>query len=133
MSFQLFQKVLPSVLNLSLPSWTELLPLLEKQHGADQCYSFENNLFPINVILPPPGSQTLAPESLWSPGSQNVPGVNILAHLYQEPIIEGTRHWKRKLILNPRGVISPDVHLIGEGKISCSWVDRNVARMYHTR
>uniref|UniRef100_A0A3Q3W917 Glycosyltransferase family 92 protein n=1 Tax=Mola mola TaxID=94237 RepID=A0A3Q3W917_MOLML len=127
--------ILPQSLsfNLSLPSWTELLPVLEKQHGADQCYSFENNVFPINVILPPPGSQSLAPESLWFPGSQYVPGVNILAHLYQEPIIESTRSWKRKLILNPRGVISPDVHGLAEAQISCFWVDRNVARMYHTR
>uniref|UniRef100_A0A3Q3WUX7 Glycosyltransferase family 92 protein n=1 Tax=Mola mola TaxID=94237 RepID=A0A3Q3WUX7_MOLML len=117
---------------LILPHWTELLPVLEKQHGADQCYSFENNVFPINVILPPPGSQSLAPESLWFPGSQYVPGVNILAHLYQEPIIESTRSWKRKLILNPRGVISPDVHGLAEAQISCFWVDRNVARMYHT-
>lgn len=114
-------------------SWSELFPLLEKQHGADKCYSFENNVFPNPITLPPPGYQTLPLESLWCPGSQYVPGVNILAHLYQEPIIQETRHNNGKMILNPRGVISPDIHILAEAQFRCSWVDRNMARMYHIR
>lgn len=115
-----------------VPSWPEMLPLLEKSHGADQCYSFENNLFPINVILGPPKSETLHPDSIWRPSSQDVPGVNILAHLYQEPS-EKFIHIKRKLIFNPRGVTSPDVHLLAQADITCSFVNRTVGRMYHTR
>lgn len=115
-----------------LPSWLELLPLLEETHGADLCYSFENNVFPTNVILAPPTSETLHPASLWHPGSQYAPGVNILAHLYQEPS-EKFRDIKRKMIVNPRGVFSPDVHGLAEAEFSCVSVDRNVGRMYHTR
>lgn len=110
----------------------ELLPLLEGSYGADGCYSFENNVFPINVILAPPKYETLHPDSLWHPGSELAPGVNILAHLYQEPS-EKFRRVKRKLIVNPRGVISPNVHELAEAEFTCVLVDRNVGRMYHTR
>lgn len=114
------------------PSWSELLPLLEQSHGAGQCFSFENNVFPTNVILAPPKSETLHPASRWHPGSQLAPGVNILAHLYQEPS-EKFSSIKRKLIVNPRGVISPDVHALEKADFGCVSVDRNVGRMYHTR
>lgn len=113
-------------------SWSELLPLLEQSHGAGQCFSFENNVFPTNVILAPPLSKTLHPASRWHPGSQLAPGVNILAHLYHEPS-EKFSSIKRKLIVNPRGVISPDVHALEKADFGCVSVDRNVGRMYHTR
>lgn len=115
-----------------LPSWTELLPLLEGAHGAGQCFSFENNVFPTNVILAPPKSETVHPASSWHPGSQYAPGVNILAHLYHEPS-EKFRTIKRKMIVNPRGVISPDIHGLDQAEFGCVLVDRNVGRMYHTR
>lgn len=115
-----------------LPSWSELLPLLEESHGADQCFSFQNNVFPTNVVLAPPNWETLHPASRWHPGSQLAPGVNILAHLYQEPY-EKFNTIKRKLIVNPRGVTSPDVHGLDNAEFDCVSVDRNVGRMYHTR
>lgn len=109
----------------SITSWSELLPLLEKKYGADRCYMFENNVFPNTVTLP-----TLRPQS---PSWQNVSGVNILAHLYHEPIIAQTHFTNFKIIVNPRAVISPTVHGLLDSQKGCSWVDRNVARMYHTR
>ncbi|XP_059188170.1 uncharacterized protein LOC131970760 isoform X2 [Centropristis striata] len=120
--------ILPQAVN----SWTELLPLLEEEYGADRCYMFENNVFPISVSRPPPASQTL-PLQDCCPGWHNVSGVNILAHLYQEPIITETHYTNFKLIVNPRVVFSPSVHGLLSSVQGCSWVDRSIARMYHTR
>lgn len=89
-------------------------------------------MFPTNVILAPPKSEVLHPASRWHPGSQRAPGVNILAHLYQEPS-EKSSNIKRKLIVNPRGVISPDIHELAQAEFICVKVDRNLGRMYHTR
>ncbi|KAI3354152.1 hypothetical protein L3Q82_018481 [Scortum barcoo] len=111
----------------SVNSWLELLPLLERKYSADRCYMFENNIFPITVLRPPPGSQILADHVRW----QNVSGVNILAHLYQEPIISETRY-NFKIIVNPRAMFSTSVHELLSPKFGCSWVERNIARMYHT-
>ncbi|KAF3688148.1 Beta-1,4-galactosyltransferase galt-1 [Channa argus] len=118
------------ILPQSVNSWSELLPRLEGKYGADKCYMFENNVFPTTVRKPPPASQTLPTQS---PGWQNVPGVNILAHLYQEPIIKETDYMRFKIIVNPRAVFSTSVHGLLESQKGCSWVDRNIARMYHTR
>uniref|UniRef100_A0A4W6D3N5 Glycosyltransferase family 92 protein n=1 Tax=Lates calcarifer TaxID=8187 RepID=A0A4W6D3N5_LATCA len=110
--------------------WLELLPQLEKKYGADQCYMFENNVFPITVTLPPPTSQTLP---LQNHHWQNVSGVNILAHLYHEPIIPETHYSNFKIIVNPRAVYRATVHGLLKSVKGCAWVDRNIARMYHTR
>uniref|UniRef100_A0A8C4EPR9 Glycosyltransferase family 92 protein n=1 Tax=Dicentrarchus labrax TaxID=13489 RepID=A0A8C4EPR9_DICLA len=121
------------ILPQSVNSWSELLPLLEKKYGADKCYMFENNVFPNTITLPPPTSETLPPQSRCCPGWQNVSGVNILAHLYQEPIIKETHYSNFKIIVNPRAVFIPKVHGLLDSLHGCSWVDRNIARMYHTR
>ncbi|XP_070762411.1 uncharacterized protein [Enoplosus armatus] len=118
------------ILPQSVNSWLELLPLLENKYGADRCYMFENNVFPNTVMRPPPASQTLP---LQSPGWQNLSGVNILAHLYQEPIITETHFSNFKIIVNPRIVFSTSVHGLLSSVKACSWIDRNIARMYHTR
>ncbi|XP_070685416.1 uncharacterized protein [Pempheris klunzingeri] len=127
--YMALQDVDELILPQSVNSWLELLPLLEKKYGADQCYMFENNVFPNTLSLPPPASQAVPPPGLW----QSVSGVNILAHLYHEPIITETHFSNFKIIVNPRAVFSPTVHgLLGSEK-GCSWVARNIARMYHTR
>uniref|UniRef100_A0A3B4FKY0 Glycosyltransferase family 92 protein n=1 Tax=Pundamilia nyererei TaxID=303518 RepID=A0A3B4FKY0_9CICH len=102
--------------------WVELLPLLENQYGANKCYMFENNVFPINVMLAPPASQSLPPQTDW----KNVTGVNILAHLYQEPIIEETHYSNFKIIVNPRAVFATTVHGVLKSQHGCSWIDRNI-------
>ncbi|XP_068173729.1 uncharacterized protein [Antennarius striatus] len=117
------------ILPQAVDSWSELLPLLETKYGADLCYMFENNVFPITANRTPPGSQTLHQESSWT----LVPGVNVLAHLYQEPIIPKTFNWNFKIIFNPREVFSPSVHGVLSSKRGCAWIDRSIARMYHTR
>ncbi|XP_040902000.1 uncharacterized protein si:zfos-464b6.2 [Toxotes jaculatrix] len=112
------------ILPQSVDSWLELLPLLETKYGADLCYMFENNVFP-NTMQP--HSKTLP--SLWP----NVSGVDILAHLYQEPVIKEIFNHNFKIIVNPRVVYTPTVHGLLASEKGCAWVDRNMARMYHTR
>ncbi|KAF7662210.1 hypothetical protein LDENG_00242500 [Lucifuga dentata] len=109
-------------------SWKELLPVLEKVYGADRCYMFENNVFPNTIVLPPPNSQT--PQHLNSRW-QGVSGVNILDHLFHEPT---NNKWANfKTIVNPRAVITPTVHGVLHSQNGCASVNRNIARMYHTR
>uniref|UniRef100_A0A8C4ETC2 Glycosyltransferase family 92 protein n=1 Tax=Dicentrarchus labrax TaxID=13489 RepID=A0A8C4ETC2_DICLA len=102
------------------------LILPQSKYGADKCYMFENNVFPNTITLPPPTSETLPPQSRCCPGWQNVSGVNILAHLYQEPIIKETHYSNFKIIVNPRAVFIPTVHGLLHSLNGCSWVDRNI-------
>ncbi|KAF3693369.1 Beta-1,4-galactosyltransferase galt-1 [Channa argus] len=118
------------ILPQSVKSWSELLPILEGKYGADKCYMFENNVFPTTITKTPPAPHTLPTQS---PDWQNVSGVNILAHLYQEPIIKKTKYMQFKIIVNPRAVFSMSIHGLLESQKGCSWVNRNIARMYHTR
>ncbi|XP_061576572.1 uncharacterized protein LOC133442580 [Cololabis saira] len=119
------------ILPLSVNSWLELFPLLTKKIGADKCYKFESNVFPNNVMLPPPKPHTAPPQGLWA----NVSGVNILDHLYQEPVMRQAKtNWVDfKIITNPRLVFSLTVHGVLPPDKICKWVDRKIARMYHTR
>ncbi|KAM3616564.1 uncharacterized protein V6R79_020008 [Siganus canaliculatus] len=121
------------ILPQSVSSWLELLPLLERIYGVDRCYMFENNVFPTTVHRPPPASVVVPPQSRCCPSWKLVPGVNILSHLYHEPVVSDTHYWNFKIIVNPRAVFSPTVHGLLSSQNGCSWVDRNIARMYHTR
>ncbi|XP_028321211.1 uncharacterized protein LOC114474848 isoform X2 [Gouania willdenowi] len=112
------------ILPQSVDSWLELLPLLERNYGANHCFMFENNVFPINVALPPPVNGTH-----WT----NVTGVNILRHLRHEPIIAETHYSNFKIIINPRAVTTPTVHGVLNPAGLCTWIDRKIARLYHTR
>ncbi|XP_038140774.1 uncharacterized protein LOC119783362 isoform X1 [Cyprinodon tularosa] len=117
------------ILPQTVKSWMELLPLLEKKYSPKKCYKFQNNVFPNNVSLPSPKDQNLPKMDHW----KGVPGVNILAHLHQEPITKEMQHFKFKVIINPRDVYWVSVHDVLKSDHGCSWVDRNMARMYHTR
>uniref|UniRef100_A0A3P9LHU0 Glycosyltransferase family 92 protein n=1 Tax=Oryzias latipes TaxID=8090 RepID=A0A3P9LHU0_ORYLA len=118
--------ILPQTVN----SWLELLPLLEKKYGVNKCYRFQNNVFPKDVVLPPPPSAATAPlPPLW----KNLSGVNILDHLYQEPLTKESRYIQFKIIVNPRAVFSTSVHGVLSSQKGCVWVQREIARMYHTR
>ncbi|XP_028275145.1 uncharacterized protein LOC114444619 [Parambassis ranga] len=115
------------ILPQSVSSWSELLPQLEQKYGVDRCYMFENNVFPNTIKRPPPNPPTLLASWL------NVSGVDILSHLYQEPIIPETHYSNFKIIVNPRAVFTATVHGVLHSQHGCSWVDRNMVRMYHTR
>ncbi|XP_038549429.1 uncharacterized protein LOC119883035 [Micropterus salmoides] len=110
------------ILPQTVDSWLELFPLLQKKYDHE-CYIFENNVFPSTNFSPPTS------KLLWN----NVTGVNILAQLYHIPLNEKTKYDDYKIIVNPRGVFSATVHGLLSSQNDCSWVDRNIARMYHTR
>ncbi|XP_026229576.1 uncharacterized protein LOC113171441 [Anabas testudineus] len=109
------------ILPQSVSSWTELLPMLEKKFGPDKGYMFVNNVFPTTVTNPT--------THVW----QNVTGVNILAYLYREPFLKKTKYMNFKVIVNPRAVFSTSIHGLLKSKHGQSWIDRNIAQMYHTR
>uniref|UniRef100_A0A3B3WW15 Glycosyltransferase family 92 protein n=1 Tax=Poecilia mexicana TaxID=48701 RepID=A0A3B3WW15_9TELE len=115
------------ILPQTVKTWTELLPLLESKYTQNKCYMFENNVFPNNVTLPRGGTEP----ARW----RGVPGVDVLAHLHQEPVSKDHVYEKFKIIVNPRLVSSVSVHgvLKSHSLDGCAWVDRNIARMYHTR
>uniref|UniRef100_A0A671U0I5 Glycosyltransferase family 92 protein n=1 Tax=Sparus aurata TaxID=8175 RepID=A0A671U0I5_SPAAU len=77
-----------------------LLPLLEKKYGAQQCFMFQNNVFPNTVTDTRP---SFLPSN-W----QKVPGVDILTHLYHEPVSNDYSDFKT--IVNPRAVFTLTVH-----------------------
>ncbi|XP_027855133.1 beta-1,4-galactosyltransferase galt-1-like isoform X1 [Xiphophorus couchianus] len=115
------------ILPQTVKTWTELLPLLESKYNRNKCYMFENNVFPNNMTLPRSGTDP----ARW----RGVPGVDVLAHLHQEPVTKEHVYEKFKIIVNPRLVIAVSVHgvLKSHSLNGCVWVDRNIARMYHTR
>nr|XP_046244256.1 uncharacterized protein LOC124058765 [Scatophagus argus] len=117
------------ILPQSANSWLELLPQLEKHYGRDRCYMFKNFVFPTTVARPPPSPDNL---TLCCPSWKFVPGQNILHHLYHEP--NSKIHWNNfKIIVNPRAAVTLTVHgVLNPGNL-CAWVDRSIARMYHTR
>ncbi|XP_015257819.1 uncharacterized protein LOC119797367 [Cyprinodon tularosa] len=127
--YMAFQDPDELILPQSVDSWLKLLPVLEKRYGANKCYMFENNVFPRERSLPPPKPQVLPKQNQW----QNVAGVNILAHLYKEPIMPQFKWAKFKIIVNPRAVFTITVHGVVKSQKGCAWIDRNIARMYHTR
>ncbi|KAM3615808.1 uncharacterized protein V6R79_008209 [Siganus canaliculatus] len=120
------------ILPQTVYSWLEMIPLLEKIHGVDQAYAFQNFVFPNTLSLPVPTSDSLAPQTRCCPSWQFVPGVNILSHLYHEPDFSETFS-NFKIIVSPRLVFTTSVHGILHPQICCAWVQSDVARMYHTR
>uniref|UniRef100_A0A3B3TNQ9 Glycosyltransferase family 92 protein n=1 Tax=Poecilia latipinna TaxID=48699 RepID=A0A3B3TNQ9_9TELE len=74
---------------------------------------------------PPPKPKALPPQDQW----QNVSGVNILAHLYREPIVPILRRRNFKVIVNPRAVFATSVHGVLKAKKSSVWVNRKIARI----
>ncbi|XP_053176261.1 uncharacterized protein LOC128359973 [Scomber japonicus] len=118
------------ILPQSVDSWLDLLPQLEKKYGVNKCYIFENNVFPHTITVPLSASQK---QPIESPGWKYVPGVNILAHLHQRPVTRENKYHNYKVIVNPRAVFQPTVHGLLDSEKGCAWIDRNIARMYHTR
>uniref|UniRef100_A0A8C7XVB3 Glycosyltransferase family 92 protein n=1 Tax=Oryzias sinensis TaxID=183150 RepID=A0A8C7XVB3_9TELE len=108
--------------------WLELLPLLEKKFGANKRYRFRSHVFPNDVLLPPP----IFPNTLLQHSWGNVSGVNILSHLYREPL-PSTAWIDFKIIVNPREVFSLTVHGALKSLKPFEWVTSDMARMYHTR
>ncbi|RVE65185.1 hypothetical protein OJAV_G00134180 [Oryzias javanicus] len=116
------------ILPQSVHSWLELLPLLEKKFGANKRFRFRSHVFPNDVLLPPPIFPGVPPQDGWG----DVSGVDILSHLYREPL-PGTGWVDFKVIVEPRAVFWLSVHGALKSLNAFVWVGTDVARMYHTR
>lgn len=110
-------------------SWVALLPLLERKYGAKKCFSFENNWVPSEFALTPPAPLTLPQLDQW----QIISGLNILRHVYSEPVKPKPVFNNYKIITDPRSVFIVTVHGVLRSQRGCSWVDRKIARMYHVK
>ncbi|KAK0149184.1 hypothetical protein N1851_010295 [Merluccius polli] len=111
----------------AVDSWKDLMPLLEQTHKVDRGYMFENFVFPISIFGAPPthaGHQ--------GKGWPQVEGVNILDHLYYEPLDTQSFH-NFKILVNPRAVRITSVHGLPDSAHGCVRVPSDVARMHHTR
>lgn len=117
------------ILPQSVNRWVELLPFLEKKYGANKCFSFENNWVPSEFALTPPAPLTLPKLNQW----RNISGLNILKHVYSEPVKPKPVFNNYKIITDPRSVFIVTVHGVLRSQRGCSWVDRNIARMYHVK
>ena len=116
----------PEGSNVSSPSWAELLPLLELEYGPAHSFMFQNYVFPTSVPGTAPSSET-RPPACW----QEVEGVNILDHLYHEPMDSMWNNYK--ILVDPRIVVRPTVHGLLDPTHVHVMVPSSVARMYHTR
>ncbi|GAA6085786.1 uncharacterized protein LOC113634363 isoform X2 [Tachysurus ichikawai] len=112
------------ILPLNLNNWTELLPELERKHGQEVGFCFENNMFPFYLK---------DPKSEYSPDSwKKVPGENILEYVYRlsnDPSI----YSNFKVIVNPRLVFETSVHGFLRSVKGIQRVNPEVARMYHIK
>ncbi|KAK6480921.1 glycosyltransferase family 92 protein F13G3.3-like, partial [Huso huso] len=79
-------------------NWGELMKFLEKQYPYKEGFLFDEHHFFNSVD----GDRFAYKE--WN----NVPGVNILRHVYSEPV--DSKSNGRKMILNPRTVVQTSVH-----------------------
>ena len=103
------------------------MPLLELAHGVDRGYMFENFVFPTSISWAPPTHA-----GHLATGWPQVEGVNILDHLYYEPLDTQNFH-NFKILVNPRAVRITSVHGLLDSAHGCVQVPSKVAHMYHTR
>ncbi|KAI7802389.1 uncharacterized protein si:zfos-464b6.2 isoform X2 [Triplophysa rosa] len=113
------------ILPLNVRTWTELLPELEKMHGNDVGFEFENNVFPFTAE-----TQNKYEQDAW----KNVPGTNILKYVDRIPN-DPYRFNNIKVIVNPRLVLEATVHGLlktvnGHNTVR---VRNDIARMYHLK
>ncbi|MEQ2289729.1 hypothetical protein AMECASPLE_036163 [Ameca splendens] len=101
----------------------------ERDVSAESAAPATRSRVPSEFTLPPPAPHALPPRDQW----QNVSGVNILTHLYSEPVKPKPALNNYKIITNPRSVFAVSVHGVLKSRRSCAWVDRKMARMYHVK
>ncbi|XP_026988877.2 uncharacterized protein LOC113634363 isoform X2 [Tachysurus fulvidraco] len=113
------------ILPLNLNNWTKLLPELERKHGLQVGFYFENNVFPFYLK---------DPKSEYSPDFwKKVPGENILEYVYRLKNNDESKFSNFKVIVNPRLVFETSVHGFLKSVKGIQRVNPEVARMYHVK
>lgn len=112
------------IVPVTVDSWTELLPMLERKYGSFVSFEFENHVFRNTVS----GRNAAGRPKEW----QGIAGVDILDHVWYEPNDPNAFN-NFKVIVNPRTVYRTTVHGLLSADSRGVRVDRDVARMYHIR
>lgn len=113
------------ILPLNVRTWTELLPELEKMHGTDVGFEFENNVFPFTAE-----AQDKYEQDTW----EKIKGTNFLK--YVDRIPNNPHSFNNiKVIVNPRLVLQATVHgllktVSGRNTVRAG---HDIARMYHLK
>lgn len=114
------------ILPFGVKTWTEMLPKLEKMYGTTFGFEFENNQFPFTSK-----ADRRYDVNEW----ESVRGTNILKYIQRVPNNPNAYN-NFKVIVNPRLVLMATVHglldTVNVGKHTVR-VNRNVARMYHSK
>lgn len=101
-----------------------LLEDLQYQHPRVGVFVIENHIFPKNHYEDS-GKFKL-------PQWREIPGINILEHIYREPSREAVIN-PTKLIVNPRHVVQTSVHSVLKTLGETFWVPPDVCRLIHVR
>ncbi|OCT67013.1 hypothetical protein XELAEV_18038295mg [Xenopus laevis] len=110
------------ILPVKYKDWRTMMEALEADHPQAGVFLFENNVFPKTVSNPNLEVKT------W----ESIPGVNILQHIYREPVLKNTFN-NRKMIVNPRTVIQTSVHSVLMANAGSIEVPSGDALLYHCR
>ncbi|CAM4576124.1 unnamed protein product [Leuciscus chuanchicus] len=109
------------ILPLKVKNWMDLLPELEKEHGTNVGFEFENNIFPCTA-------KADYEQQKW----KNVQGTNILKCTERIP----NSFDNYKIIVSPRLVLQATVHGLVESVKPRPYtvrVKNSIARMYHMK
>ncbi|XP_073514022.1 uncharacterized protein [Phyllobates terribilis] len=98
--------------------WTSMMADLQNQLPSTSVFCIENHVFPTDIKE--------SRFDLWN----DVPGTNILKHLFREPI-DKTVFNDRKLIVNPRHVFQTSIHSVLKLKGTSRNLPQNVAITFH--
>uniref|UniRef100_A0A3B3QSD8 Glycosyltransferase family 92 protein n=1 Tax=Paramormyrops kingsleyae TaxID=1676925 RepID=A0A3B3QSD8_9TELE len=101
-----------------------LLEDLQRQNPTVGVFLIENHIFP-KTIFDDMGRFNL---TQW----KNVPGINILIHIYREPDRKNVFN-PTKMIINPRQVVQTSVHSVLKNYGDTLRVPPNVCRIIHVR
>ncbi|KAJ1146199.1 hypothetical protein NDU88_012479 [Pleurodeles waltl] len=111
------------IIPLKSQDMKSMMAQLEETGGNTAVFYFENFVFRFDVF------DYTFNISAWG----DVPGTNILQHIYREPRREDRKSKGRKMIINPRKVIQTSVHNVLEVTGGIVSVPHNTAVLYHCR
>ncbi|RXN18390.1 glycosyltransferase family 92 -like protein [Labeo rohita] len=103
---------------------SSLMKYLESAHPRESVFIFESHVFP-KTQFEESGKFKRAE---W----KNIPGVNIMEHIYREPNPKNTYN-PTKMIVNPRNVLQTSVHSSLKNYGYFHRVEFHVSRMIHVR
>ncbi|XP_048861103.1 beta-1,4-galactosyltransferase galt-1-like [Brienomyrus brachyistius] len=101
-----------------------LLEDLQRQNPTVGVFLIENHIFP-KTVFDDKGTFNL---TQW----KNVPGINIMEHIYREPVKKDVQN-PSKIIMNPRQVVQTSVHSVLKKYGGTLRVPPGVSRIVHVR